>query len=48
MTLWNYVIVNHTVGKDVADRFELCFEMSGGGSFVRRDGSSRGRCTRRR
>jgi len=33
------VIVKHLFGEDAADGFELCFEVSGRGGTVRRDGS---------
>ena len=44
MTFRRYcVIVNHVIGEDIASRFELYFEVSGGRGFVRRYGSARGR-----
>jgi hypothetical protein len=33
------MIFKHLFGEDAADGFELCFEVSGRGGTVRRDGS---------
>jgi hypothetical protein len=40
----NCVIVDHLIGKDIANGFKLHFEMSRWGYFVRRDRSARRRC----